>query len=58
MTSSKGIIFGGLAIVLTVMLISEIIHLVRTYQEDQQEASKKRHEEELLALKEAKEKKY
>ncbi len=56
MTSSKGIIFGGLAIVLTVMLISEIIHLVRTYQEDQQEAAKKRHEEELLALKEAKRK--
>ena len=34
MTSSKSLIFGGLAIVLTIMLISELIHLVRTYQSE------------------------
>jgi signal peptidase I len=56
MTSSKGLIFGGLAVVLTIMLISEIIHLVNTYQEDKQLALKEAHEKELEALKEEKKK--
>jgi signal peptidase I len=56
MTSSKGLIFGGLAVVLTIMLISEIIHLVNTYQEDKQLALKKAHEKELEALREEKKK--
>ncbi|BCR36241.1 S26 family signal peptidase [Mariniplasma anaerobium] len=56
MTSSKGLIFGGLAVVLTIMLISEIIHLVNTYQEDKQLALKEAHEKELEALKEQKKK--
>jgi signal peptidase I len=56
MTSSKGLIFGGLAVVLTIMLISEIIHLVNTYQEDKQLALKEAHEKELKAIKEAKKK--
>jgi signal peptidase I len=52
MSSSRSLIFGGLAIVLTVMLISEVIHLVRTYQEEKNEALKKEHEAEIQALKE------
>jgi signal peptidase I len=52
MSSSRSLIFGGLAIVLTVMLISEVIHLVRTYQEEKNEALKKEHEAEIEALKE------
>lgn len=56
MTSSKGLIFGGLAVVLTIMLISEIIHLVNTYQEDKQLALQAAHEKELEALKEEKKK--
>lgn len=52
MSSSKSLIFGGLAVVLTIMLISEVIHLVRTYQDEKNEAIKKRHEEEIEALKE------
>lgn len=56
MTSSKGLIFGGLAVVLTIMLISEVIHLVNTYQEDKQLALKEAHEKELAALKEEKKK--
>lgn len=56
MTSSKGLIFGGLAVVLTIMLISEVIHLVNTYQEDKQLALKEAHEKELVALKEEKKK--
>lgn len=56
MNSSKGIIFGGLALVLTVMLISEVVHLVKTYQDDKNIALKKAHEEELLAIKEKKKK--
>ncbi len=53
MTSSKALIFGGLALVLTVMLISEIIHLVKTYQEDKNLQLAEQHEKELDALKEA-----
>ncbi|MCD4827042.1 MAG: S26 family signal peptidase [Acholeplasmataceae bacterium] len=56
MTSSKGLIFGGLAVVLTIMLISEVIHLVNTYQEDKKELLKAAHEKELEDLKEAKKK--
>ncbi len=56
MTSSKGLIFGGLAVVLTIMLISEVIHLVNTYQEDKKEFLKAAHEKELEDLKEAKKK--
>ncbi|MFA5471078.1 MAG: S26 family signal peptidase [Acholeplasmataceae bacterium] len=53
MNSSKSLIFGGLAIVLTIMLISELIHLVRTYQSEKNEALEKAHEAEIDALKEA-----
>lgn len=54
MTSSKGLIFGGLAVVLTIMLISEIVHLVNTYQEDKKDQLKEVHEKELEKLKEEK----
>lgn len=53
MTSSKSLIFGGLAIVLTIMLISEVIHLVRTYQNEKNDELEKAHEKEIEALKEA-----
>lgn len=56
MTSSKSLIFAGLALVLTVMLISEIIHMVRTYQDDKKIALDKEHEAEIEALREAKKK--
>ena len=52
MTSSKGMIFAGLAVVLVVMLISEVIHLVKTYQEDQNKALQIKHENELKLIKE------
>ncbi len=56
MTSSKSLIFGGLAIVLTIMLISEVIHMFRTYQEDKKIELDKQHEQELEALREAQKK--
>ena len=52
MNSSRSLIFGSLAIVLTIMLISEVIHLVRTYEEEKKEAAKKTHEAEIEALRE------
>lgn len=52
MSSSRSLIFGGLAIVLTIMLISEVVHLVKTYQEEKNEAAKLAHEAEIEALKE------
>ena len=52
MNSSRSLIFGSLAIVLTIMLISEVIHLVKTYEEEKKIAAKEAHEAEIEALKE------
>jgi len=52
MNSSRSLIFGSLAIVLTIMLISEVIHLVKTYEEEKKIAAKEAHELEIEALKE------
>ena len=56
MTSSKALIFAVLAIVLTVMLISEVVHLVKTYQEDKNAKLEEEHEKELELLRKAKKK--
>ena len=52
MNSSRSLIFGSLAIVLTIMLISEVVHLVKTYEEEKKTAAKQTHEAEIEALKE------
>ena len=52
MNSSRSLIFGGLAIVLSIMLVSEVIHLVRTYEEEKKETARKAHEVEIEMMKE------
>ena len=52
MASKRGFIFLGLALVLIVMLVSEVIHLVKMVKEDQEKKYKKTIENELKQLKE------
>lgn len=49
-STSRGLIFGALAIFLAAMIVSEVIHMMKIIKEEKEKTLKEKHEKELASL--------